>query len=115
MNPVDVYVASLRSFDAGTCSLARVLEFRIPSSRLAATCSLTELAFDHAHAIIHRYDCARPPQWNDIWSLPTAGASGPLVAHDKDGKVSSLCLSAPGSTAGDWTMPYLPAWSLKDY
>jgi hypothetical protein len=110
-------VRCIDAFDAFIRCLHRLVGscFRIPSSRLPTTCSLTELAFDYAHAIIDRYDCARPPQWNDIWSLPTADASGPLVAHDKDGKVSSLCLSAPGSTGGDWTMPYLPAWSLKDF
>ena len=61
------------------------------------------------------YDCADPPQWNDIWSLPSIGAVGALIAHDKAGKASSLCLSAPMSSGGEWTLPYLSSWSLKDY
>ena len=61
------------------------------------------------------YTCADPPQWNDIWSLPAAGTEGPLIAHDKSGAVSNLCLSAPDASPLDWSLPWHDAWSLRDF
>jgi hypothetical protein len=58
------------------------------------------------------YACGEPTSWNEIWSLPSG--TGPLVAHDKSGAVSNLCLSA-GAPSLSWTLPYLQAWSLKDF
>ena len=42
-------------------------------------------------------------------------AGGVLIAHDKSGAESSLCLSASPSQGPQWTLPYLPSWKLADY
>jgi hypothetical protein len=61
------------------------------------------------------YQCTNPTSWNDVWTLP--GISGGLIiAHDKSGVQSNLCLSATNSN-GDkiWTLPYKSEWKLADY
>jgi hypothetical protein len=63
------------------------------------------------------WPCDQPPAWNEVWTLPQVGGqAGALVAHAQDGSTSSLCAAAvPAVAPGQWTLPWLDAWSLKDY
>lgn len=61
------------------------------------------------------YSCTTPPQWNDIWSVPSGNDVGLLTAHDKSGAPSDLCLAALSPGGADWTMPWHDEWSLKDF
>jgi hypothetical protein len=63
------------------------------------------------------YACGSPPAWNEQWITPAAGATGVVQALlSKGGGPSNLCVAAQRSGGGaDWTLPWLDAWSLKDY
>lgn len=91
----------------------------VENGERGAACLALNVLDDVTHAPgnpVVAYACGVPtPQWNDVWTLPANGVAGPLIAHDKSGAESNLCLSAMGPTAPPWTMPYLQAWQLKDY
>jgi hypothetical protein len=60
------------------------------------------------------YDCGSGASPNALWAGPTA--TGGLVALNPDGSQSSFCASTgPSSNPNQWTLPWLDAWSLKDY
>lgn len=61
------------------------------------------------------YDCGSGgAAANALWAGPTA--TGGLVALNPDGSQSSFCASAGAPTnPNQWTLPWLDAWSLKDY
>jgi hypothetical protein len=88
----------------------------VENGRRGGDCLALNVLNDVTHApgnAVVSYACGEPtPQWNDVWTLPKG--TGPLIAHDKSGAESSLCLAAT-QTSPSWTLPYLQAWSLKDY
>ncbi len=54
--------------------------------------------------------------WNEQWALPQAGVPGVLQALAQSGSPSGMCATvgaAPPPQA--WSLPWLAAWSLKDY
>lgn len=60
------------------------------------------------------YACGSPPGWNEQW-IVAPGAAGVVQAQfSKGGGASNLCVAAPPGANG-WTLPWLDAWSLKDY
>ena len=62
------------------------------------------------------YKCDEPPAWNELWTVPAAGATG-LVKATKgyNNTVSTLCAAVVPIVGGGWTLPWLPAWELKNY
>ena len=59
------------------------------------------------------YACGSPPAWNEQWTVEAA--TGLVRAtFAKGGGASNLCIAAPPAANG-WTLPWLDAWSLKDY
>lgn len=61
------------------------------------------------------YLCSDPTSWNDVFTLPSI-LGGQIIAHDKSGAQSNLCLSATSNAGGGvWTLPYLAEWKLADY
>lgn len=62
------------------------------------------------------FACDFPPHWNEQWALPQAGVAAVIEALGTSGLSSGMCAAvgvAPPPPA--WTLPWLPAWSLKDY
>ncbi len=55
--------------------------------------------------------------WWATWGAPATGsASGPIAALGSDGAPSGDCaVVAPATAPTQWTLPYLSAWSLKDF
>jgi hypothetical protein len=54
--------------------------------------------------------------WNELWLAPQPGATGPIQASlSYGGGPSNLCVTAVAGQNQDWTLPWNPAWSLKDY
>jgi hypothetical protein len=64
------------------------------------------------------YACGAPPAWNEEWSTGaiSGGGSGLLTAIAQSGSPSTFCASvAPAVDPSQWTLPWLDAWSLKDF
>jgi hypothetical protein len=58
------------------------------------------------------YDCGSSPAWNALWRV----ARSSVEALDASGKRSGMCASVgPASNPSQWTLPWLPEWSLKDF
>ena len=54
------------------------------------------------------YQCGSA--WNERWEI----GGDILEALDQEGRPSSFCAAVAPAAQG-WTLPWLPAWSLKDY
>ena len=60
------------------------------------------------------YSCD-PAQWNAKFSFKSSG-NNVIQALNEDGSLSEACISvAPALNPSLWSIPFLDAWSLKDY
>ena len=90
----------------------------VTNSAHGGVCLALNVLDDVTHKLgnpVVAYTCGTPPQLNDVWSVPPGHVVGLLTAHDKTGAPSDLCLAALSSGFAEWTLPWLDAWSLKDY
>jgi len=76
--------------------------------------AIDDLPHQPGNAII-AYACDHPPAWNEVWAAPAPGARGLIrAALGYHNHTENLC-AAVAQGQQPWTLPWNPAWRLKDF